>query len=133
LSAGPIPDAIDDKNRFVALSMEADNAVGDSRIPGELPTAVASSSALRARTDAMSPRSPSRKDSAVSKRVVMRVPRDIAPLFNVVLADEDQVDRDSKPAERATQANELGVAVSQVGLDDEKVEIAIWARLSLYV
>lgn len=59
----------------------------------------------------MSPRSGSGKDPAVSERVVNKRAWNVAPLIDVVLADEDQVDRDPEATERPPQADILSVAI----------------------
>jgi hypothetical protein len=43
----------------------------------------------------------------------------VAPLIGAVLANEDQIDWDSKAPKGSTQSDELGVAISDVGLDDK--------------
>ncbi len=79
----------------------------------------------------MSPRSGSGKDSTVAESVVDEGAGNVAPLVDVVLADEDQIDWDSKPSKRPTKSDELGVAISKIALDNKQIEIAIGSRVPL--
>jgi hypothetical protein len=57
----------------------------------------------------------------------------LAPLFDLRLAEDENVDRPAQIVQRTAQTDHLGVPIGHVGLDHEEVEIAPGARVTARV
>lgn len=66
-----------------------------------------------------------RQSSAAAKGGVDDAAAHVLPLFNLELADHDDVHRDENVVEGSPQANGLLDTVLDLGLDDQQVEVAV--------
>src|SRR5205085_9886970 len=89
-----------------------------------------SSSALRTRTSASALGSRSDKNAASLHRLVDHGSANPSPLICVILAEDDEIDRNADIAEGFTESHELRPAAFQVRLDDEQIQIAVGATLA---
>src|SRR3954463_15339009 len=92
--------------------------------------ALASSSALRARTNASAFGSRSGKDSAPVQRLVDHASANLSPLVGVLGAEDDEIDRNAEITERFAESYELRSAALHLRLDDQQVQIAVGTCLS---
>jgi len=70
------------------------------------------------------------KDSPLCKRRMECRTRNVAPLLDLLLAVNEDVDRPAKIVQGTPKPDHLGVSVGNIRLDDEEVEVATGTRIS---
>jgi hypothetical protein len=114
------------------LNMETQRVVWDVVVEQSLEGRVVAD-ALRCRSDASSRASGFGKDASLAQRLVQERALDCAPSTGVLLADDDHVGWDQEPSEDPAEACHLTKAILDLGLDNEKVEVAALACLAASV